>query len=88
MLLAHFGVAVFVVGVTLVKGYEIERDVRMDVGETRRRSAATRSASTASTPVTGPNYAAPRGTVDVRTRRPARRDAAPEKRVYTLRAGR
>src|SRR5256885_15117463 len=30
MLLAPFGVAVFVVGVTLVKGYETEKDVRID----------------------------------------------------------
>ena len=33
MLLAHLGVGVFVTGVTLVKGYEVERDVRLDVGE-------------------------------------------------------
>ncbi len=33
MLLAHLGVAVFIVGVTLVKGYEIERDVRLEVGQ-------------------------------------------------------
>ena len=33
MLLAHCGVAVFIVGVTLVKGYETERDVRMAVGD-------------------------------------------------------
>ena len=33
MLLAHCGVAVFIIGVTLVKGYETERDVRMSVGD-------------------------------------------------------
>src|SRR5260221_2677035 len=33
MLLAHFGVAVFVTGVTLVKGYDSERDVRMEAGD-------------------------------------------------------
>ena len=31
---AHLGIAVFVVGVTLVKGYEVEKDVRMAVGDT------------------------------------------------------
>ena len=31
---AHIGVAVFVAGVTLVKGYEVEKDVRMDSGQT------------------------------------------------------
>ncbi len=34
MLVAHLGVAAFVVGVTLVKTYEVEKDVRMDVGDT------------------------------------------------------
>src|SRR5258708_21863918 len=33
MVLAHLGVAVFVVGVTLVKGYESEKDVRLREGE-------------------------------------------------------
>jgi len=46
MLLAHFGVAVFVAGVTLVKGYDSERDVRMEPGDIVEL-AATRSASTA-----------------------------------------
>jgi cytochrome c-type biogenesis protein CcmF len=34
MQLAHLGVAVFIIGVTVVKGYETERDVRMNVGDT------------------------------------------------------
>lgn len=34
MLLAHFGVAVFIIGVALVKGYQAERDVRMFEGDT------------------------------------------------------
>ncbi|MBI1175339.1 MAG: heme lyase CcmF/NrfE family subunit [Sideroxydans sp.] len=34
MQLAHFGVAVFIIGVTMVKGYEMERDVRMSPGDT------------------------------------------------------
>src|SRR5271157_5315236 len=33
MLLAHLGVAVFIVGVTLVKGYEIEQDVVLETGQ-------------------------------------------------------
>ena len=33
MLLAHFGVGVFIVGVTMVKAYETELDVRMRPGE-------------------------------------------------------
>jgi cytochrome c-type biogenesis protein CcmF len=34
MVLAHFGVAVFIVGVTMVSGFETESDVRMEVGDT------------------------------------------------------
>ena len=34
MLLAHFGVAVFIVGVTVVSGFQSENDVRMEVGDT------------------------------------------------------
>jgi cytochrome c-type biogenesis protein CcmF len=34
MLAAHVGVAVFITGVTLVKMYESEKDVQMDVGDT------------------------------------------------------
>ncbi|MEW6563179.1 MAG: heme lyase CcmF/NrfE family subunit [Pseudomonadota bacterium] len=34
MQFAHVGVAIFIIGVTLVKGYETERDVRMNVGDT------------------------------------------------------
>jgi cytochrome c-type biogenesis protein CcmF len=33
MLLAHLGVGVFIAGVTLVKGYEVERDLRMEPGQ-------------------------------------------------------
>ena len=33
MLVAHCGVAVFIIGVTLVKAYEVERDVRMAPGD-------------------------------------------------------
>jgi cytochrome c-type biogenesis protein CcmF len=34
MLTAHVGVATFIVGVTLVKSYEAEKDVQMDIGDT------------------------------------------------------
>ena len=64
MLVAHCGVAVFIVGVTLVKGYEVERDLRMAPGDTVTvggyvfRFDGTRD-------VMGPNYRAARGTVAV-----------------------
>ena len=34
MVVAHLGIAVCVVGITMVKGYETERDVKMGVGDT------------------------------------------------------
>jgi cytochrome c-type biogenesis protein CcmF len=39
MTVAHLGVAIFIIGVTLVKGYETERDLRMAPGDkvTHRR---------------------------------------------------
>ena len=46
MQLAHLGIAVFIIGVTLVKGYETERDVRMAPGDTVT-AAVTPSVSTA-----------------------------------------
>ena len=36
MMLAHLGVAAFIVGVTMVKAYEVERDVKMAPGDTDR----------------------------------------------------
>jgi cytochrome c-type biogenesis protein CcmF len=81
MLVAHLGIAVFIVGVTLVKHYETERDVRMDVGQ------AVALGGYAFTfrgvvPAPGPNYRALVGTVDVaRDGRPVR-TLHPEKRIY------
>jgi len=51
MLLAHLGVAVFIVGVTLVKGYESEQDVRLDVGQTMDAGGYASSSSRRSVPV-------------------------------------
>ena len=83
MMVAHLGIAVFIIGVTLVKGYEIERDVQHGVGDTRRRSAATRSASTASTRRRRARTTAPRA---ARRRQPRRQRTSttlrPEKRIY------
>lgn len=64
MQLAHAGMAVVVVGVTLVSGYESERDVRMDVGE-YVDLAGYRFTFRGATAETGPNYVADRGLVEV-----------------------
>ena len=81
MLLAHCGVAVFIVGVTLVKGYEVERDVRMAVGDSVAiGSYAFRFDGVRS--VTGPNYRAARGDVAVSREGRELMVLHPEKRIY------
>jgi cytochrome c-type biogenesis protein CcmF len=83
MLLAHFGVAVFVAGVTLVKGYESERDVRMEPGDTTQLGGYTfrldgvRDAQ-------GPNYVAARAQIQVSKNGREVTTLYPEKRVYTV----
>ena len=83
MLLAHFGIAVFVVGVTLVKGYEAERDVRMQAGDTTELAGYTFRLATVSE-VQGPNYVAARGTVEVARDGKLVAMLYPEKRVYRV----
>ena len=82
MLVAHLGIGVFIVGVTLVKGYEIERDVRSRRADAPR-SAAGRSRSGVETEP-GPNYQALAGTVDVR--RGGGRRRCSRRSVYATRA--
>src|SRR5256885_1059053 len=65
MLLAHLGVAVFIVGVTLVKGYESEQDVRLDLGQTVDAGGYAFK-FLGVVPGPGPNYRALTGTVAVR----------------------
>jgi cytochrome c-type biogenesis protein CcmF len=83
MALAHCGIAVFVVGVTLVKGYEVEKDLAMKEGDAIELSGYRFRLDDVSA-VNGPNYKAARATVTVmRDGRPLR-TLHPEKRVYTV----
>ncbi|MGH8670565.1 MAG: cytochrome c-type biogenesis CcmF C-terminal domain-containing protein, partial [Burkholderiales bacterium] len=81
MQLAHLGVAVFVVGVTLVKGYESERDVRMDVGDSLTQGGY-RFVFKGAFELPGPNYAAQRGTIEVLKNERLIDTLHPEKRTY------
>jgi cytochrome c-type biogenesis protein CcmF len=74
MLLAHTGVGVFVIGVTMVNSYQVERDLKMDVGDTALVGGYTFRFDGVRE-VRGPNYTAERGSVAVL------RDGA---RVFTL----
>jgi cytochrome c-type biogenesis protein CcmF len=83
MALAHVGIAVFILGVTLVKGYESERDVRMAPGE-RVVLGGYEFTFKGTEALPGPNYSAVRGRFEVRREGDARllRTMAPEKRTY------
>ena len=78
---AHVGIAVFVVGVTLVKGYEVEKDVRMAVGETVDIGGYTAKLLGVSQ-VPGPNYVAQRGDVELSKGGQVLALLHPEKRSY------
>ncbi|MHB1591014.1 MAG: heme lyase CcmF/NrfE family subunit [Sulfuricella sp.] len=81
MNLAHFGVAVTVIGITMVSAYETERNVRMNVGDTVTLKGYTFLFKGAQD-VNGPNYTASRGTLEVsRNGRPVT-TLYPEKRTY------
>ena len=81
MQLAHLGVAVFIIGVTMVKGYETERDVRMDVNDTvvaggyEFRFDGVRDFE-------GPNYHAYQGRVTISKNDKMVTQLYPEKRTY------
>ena len=81
MLLAHLGVAVFIVGVTLVKGYESEQDVRLDLGQTVDAGGYAFK-FLGVVPGPGPNYRALTGTVEVRKNGRLIETLKPEKRIY------
>ncbi|MEO9162582.1 MAG: heme lyase CcmF/NrfE family subunit [Casimicrobiaceae bacterium] len=81
MLLAHLGVAVFIAGVTLVKGYEVERDVRLDVGQSIDVAGDTYTFRGVA-PEAGPNYDATVATVDVTHDGKQVATLTPQKRAY------
>ena len=83
MLVAHLGVAAFIVGVTLVRGYEVEKDVRMSPGDTVAAGGYQFRLDRLDK-VQGPNYDATRGVVSVtRNERPVA-TLHPEKRFFTV----
>ncbi|HKE56874.1 MAG TPA: heme lyase CcmF/NrfE family subunit [Pyrinomonadaceae bacterium] len=82
MHLAHIGVAVFIVGVTLVTGYQSEQDVRMNVGDTVHAGGYEFRFNGVSN-VTGPNYQAARAEIVVSKNGNEQQKMYPEKRNYT-----
>jgi cytochrome c-type biogenesis protein CcmF len=82
MQVAHLGVAVFIIGVTLVTGYQTEQDVRMSPGDvvTAGRYSFKFNGVTSAT---GPNYVAGRAEMVVSHDGVEIEKMFPEKRNYT-----
>jgi len=82
MILAHFGVAVFVAGVTVTMSYSEEKDLRMVPGSSYNisgyefRFQGTRK-------VQGPNYMADEAIIEIWTDGAKTGELLPQKRVYT-----
>jgi cytochrome c-type biogenesis protein CcmF len=83
MCLAHFGVAAFILGVTMVTSYEVEKDMRMEVGDTVTMGGYTFQFNGVSK-VKGPNYNANRGHIQVTKGGDLVTNLYPEKRNYLV----
>ena len=81
MQLAHLGVAVFVVGVTMVTGYQLEQDVRMEPGSTVS-AGGYEFRFIGVNRVPGPNYVAHRAEILVSRNGQEFERMYPEKREY------
>jgi len=83
MMMAHLGVVAFAFGVSMVKTYEVERDLKMDIGDTTEIAGyvftyrGVREAN-------GPNYAAAQGLVEVTRDGKPVATMRPEKRIYRV----
>ena len=83
MFIAHLGVAVFVVGVTLVKGYESDRDAKMRPGDTIELAGYVFRLESVS-PVRGPNYSAAQAKIEVTRNGKPVTTMYPERRMYPV----
>jgi cytochrome c-type biogenesis protein CcmF len=81
MQVAHLGVAVFIVGVTIVTGYQSEQDVKMQVGDVVH-AGGYEFQFNGITDVTGPNYVGARAEMIVSRNGVEKERMYPEKRNY------
>ena len=81
MHLAHVGIAVFVIGITMVKSYETERDVRMAPGQSVSEGGY-QFKFVKIAEIAGPNYSALEGRFEVSKDGNAVAILSPEKRKY------
>ncbi len=83
MVIAHLGIAVFTLGVTIVKGFESEIAVRMQTGDVAHLAGYDFTFEGV-TEAEGPNYTTSRGQIRITKSGKERTVLAPEKRVYTV----
>jgi cytochrome c-type biogenesis protein CcmF len=83
MLLAHLGVAVFIVGVTVVSSFQSENDVRMQVGETAEVGGYSFRLDRIEQ-VQGPNYSSARAQLQVTLGERTVAVLSPERRIYRV----
>jgi cytochrome c-type biogenesis protein CcmF len=81
MSIAHLGIAVCIIGITMVKGFEAERDVRMDWGSVIDVGGYTYKLDSVE-PAQGPNYTAMRGKIELSKDGKFIANLYPEKREY------
>jgi cytochrome c-type biogenesis protein CcmF len=81
MTFAHFGIGIFIIGVTMVKGYEVERDVRMNVDDTVEAGGYSFRFDGVRIQK-GPNYVASQGRLTITRDGKPVTQLFPEKRVY------
>ncbi len=81
MIFAHLGIAVFIVGVTMVKSYGIEQNLTMTQGQTVSIGGYDWTFKGV-TPVNGPNYSGMAGAIEMRRDGKLLETLRPEKRVY------
>ena len=81
MQLGHFGMSVFIIGVTMVGGYQEEKDVRMEPGDVVSIGSYQLKLEGV-TKVMGPNYEAVRGTFALLQHGVQQKTLYPEKRSY------
>jgi cytochrome c-type biogenesis protein CcmF len=83
MTLAHLGVAVFAVGVTLTSAYSVEQDVKLAPGESHELGGH-RFRFDGVRPVTGPNYRADEGRITVYKGEREVAQLSAQKRIYLV----
>jgi len=83
MMVAHIGVAVFTFGVVMVKTYEVESDVKMNVGDSTTVRGYTFTFKGVRE-IKGPNYVAAQGQMDITRGMDRIAELQPEKRIYRV----